>query len=351
MPAFWNDLPIHFHGNAVTRKTELFEQLSDVQPGVKVPGFAVEIQFHAHSLPPARATGNRHMLIAVISRIPELYANRRLQAAARERGAEIRIIDPLTPIVQGAAKVFDAVIPRFGPIWQAQGGALLSHLQGTGALCLNSAESVALARDKPAAMQAFSRFSLPMPPSVPGTAVRDAMAIAQLPFTFPMLIKEDASAGGWGIHRVEDAADALAVMARLNSTGTRFTVQAFIAEAAGRDLRLFVCEGRVLAAITRTAPPGEFRANVRLGARAEALTPDLTEAALALAATDALGLSVAGVDLLRTRAGPLLLEVNAAPGFEALEAATGCDIAGQMLDLLISRTNGQNLTVNNQIIR
>lgn len=227
----------------------------------------------------------------------------------------------------------------------------MAQLQASGAVCLNSAEAVALARDKPAVMQVFGRLQLPMPPSVLGTALRDDSSLAQLPFPFPMLIKEDASAGGWGIHRVEDAAAALAVMARLNSAGAGFTLQAFIAEAAGRDLRVFVCGGRVLAAMCRTAPPGEFRANVRLGARAEAIIPDDAESALALAATAALGLTVAGVDLLRTRAGPLLLEVNAAPGFEALEAATGQDIAGQMLDLLISRTNGQNGAVNNQIIR
>lgn len=291
------------------------------------------------------------MLIAVLSRIPELYTNRRLLAAARERGADVRIFDPLAPFKQGVAESFDAVIPRFGPIWQSLGGELLAQLQASGAVCLNSAEAVALARDKPAVMQVFGRLQLPMPPSVPGTALRDDSSLAQLPFPFPMLIKEDASAGGWGIHRVEDAAAALAVMARLNSAGAGFTLQAFIAEAAGRDLRVFVCGGRVLAAMCRTAPPGEFRANVRLGARAEAIIPDDAESALALAATAALGLTVAGVDLLRTRAGPLLLEVNAAPGFEALEAATGQDIAGQMLDLLISRTNGQNGAVNNQIIR
>ena len=351
MPALRNDLPIHFHGNAVARKTELFDQPMDVQSGVKLPQFAVEIQFHVHSLTPARATGNRHMLIAVISRIPELYANRRLQAAARERGADMHFIDPLAPFKQGIAESLDAVIPRFGPIWQSQGGAVLAKMQACGAICLNTAEAVALARDKSAAMQVFGRLQLPMPPSVPGTAVSDYSSLVQLPFPFPMLIKEDASAGGWGIHRVEDAAAALAVMARLNSAGAGFTLQAFIAEAAGRDLRVFVCGGRVLAAMCRTAPPGEFRANVRLGARVEAVIPDDTESALALAATAALGLTVAGVDLLRTRAGPLLLEVNAAPGFEALEAATGQDIAGQMLDLLISRTNGQNRAVNNQIIR
>ena len=291
------------------------------------------------------------MLITVISRNPELYANRRLQTAARERGADTCVIDPTAPFGQGVCTSVDAVIPRFGPVWQPQGGALLAQLQASGAVCLNTAEAVALARDKPAAMQAFGRLKLTMPPSVPGAAVRDAVCLAQLPFTFPMLIKQDASCGGWGIHRVEDAESAFEAIRRLNSEGIPFTLQAFIAESAGRDLRVFVCGGKVLAAMRRTAPPGEFRANVRLGARAEAVEPDDTESALALAATAALGLAVAGVDMLRTRAGPLLLEVNAAPGFEALEAVTGRDIAGEMLDLTISRINGQNRPVNNQIIR
>ena len=291
------------------------------------------------------------MKIAVLSRIPDLYTNHRLQVAARERGAEMCILDPLAPVEHGGTEFFDGVIPRFGPIWQNQGGFWLAHLQSAGAVCLNTAEAVALARDKPAAMRVFADGQLPMPPSVAGTAVRSASDLAKLPFVFPMLIKEDASSGGWGIHRVADTASALAVMGPLHAGGVPFTVQAFIAEAAGRDLRLFVCDGRVIAAITRTAPPGEFRANVRLGGRAEVHIPDPAETALVLAATAALGLSVAGVDLLRTPAGPMLLEVNAAPGFEALETATGADIAGSMLDLLISRINGQNSVVNNQIIR
>ncbi|MFY8061018.1 MAG: ATP-grasp domain-containing protein, partial [Arenimonas sp.] len=128
-------------------------------------------------------------------------------------------------------------------------------------------------------------------------------------------------------------------------------LQAFIAEAAGRDIRAFVCGGRVIAAMQRIAAPGEFRANVSLGARTVDIALTEIETALVLEATAAIGLTVAGVDLLRTATGPLLLEVNAAPGFEALEAATGHDIAGQMLDLVISQTNGQNMTVNNQIIR
>jgi ribosomal protein S6--L-glutamate ligase len=291
------------------------------------------------------------MNIAVISRNPELYANRRLHTAARERGASVTVIDPLASHEADFLEAFDAVLPRFGPVWQRQGGHLLARMQALGVVCLNSAESMALARNKPAAMAVYRQRGLPFPESISPQAPLDAKALMRLPFGFPMLIKQDASAGGWGVHRVDDLASAMALMAALELQGEAYTLQAFIAEVAGRDVRAFVCNGRVIGAMQRIAPPGEFRANMHLGARAEALILHEDETALVLAATACLGLAVAGVDLLRTAAGPLLLEVNAAPGFEALEAATGCDIAGEMLDLLISRTNGQNVTVNNQIIR
>lgn len=341
MPAFRHNLKVHFHRKALSGESKPLDQLLDIELMLKVLRFAIQIQFHGYSLAPAMAIGNRCMKIALLSRDSGLYANRRLREAALLRGAELAVIDPLAQIEEADLKTFDAVMPRFGPIWQKQGGVLLARLQSAGAVCLNTPEAVALARDKPAAMQAFMRLQLPMPSSVTATTVLDAYALERLPFAFPMLIKDDASAGGWGIHRVDDAAAAIAVMTRLHEEGARYTLQAFIAEAAGRDIRAFVCGGRVIAAMQRTAAPGEFRANIRLGARADAIMLPESEAALALAAAAALGLDVAGVDLLRCAAGPLLLEVNAAPGFEALEAATGCDIAGQMLDLLISRTNRQ----------
>jgi ribosomal protein S6--L-glutamate ligase len=287
------------------------------------------------------------MKIAVISRTPELYGNRRLQVAAQERGAEVTVIDPLASHEADFLRAFDAVLPRFGPIWQRPGGELLARMQAYGAVCLNTAESVALARDKPAALAIYRRRGLPIPESLSPLTPLDAAAIMQLPFGFPMLIKQDASAGGWGVHRVDDVAAAIALMTDLSAQGERYTLQAFIAEAAGRDVRAFVCNGYVIGAMLRIAASGEFRANVQLGARTEARVLQADESALVLEATASLGLVVAGVDLLQTATGPLLLEVNAAPGFEALEAATGCDVAGEMLDLLISRTNGQNMSVNN----
>ena len=291
------------------------------------------------------------MKIAVISRDPELYANRRLQAVAKERGAELTVIDPLVCHEVQFLESFDAVLPRFGPIWQVPGGELLARMQAHGVFCLNTAESVALARDKQAAMAVYRRRDLPIPVSFSPSTPMDARSLMDLPFGFPMLIKQDVSAGGWGVHRVDDVESALALMTRLSEAGERYTLQAFIAEAAGRDIRAFVCSGHVIAAMQRIAAPGEFRANASLGARTEAIALTENETALVLEATASIGLTVAGVDLLRTATGPLLLEVNAAPGFEAMEAATGRDIAGQMLDLVISRTKGQNMTVNNQIIR
>ena len=292
------------------------------------------------------------MKLAVLSRQPALYANRRLQQAAAARGAALVIADPLHADADDACfEGVDAVIPRFTPRWQAAGGRLLAGLAARGLVSVNGAPALALARDRVRSTARFLGAGLPIPETRRPDGMPDAAWLAALPFGFPMVLKRDDSAQGDGVLLLPDAATALARMAELACKGVGFQLQEYIAEAAGTDVRVMVLDGEAVAAMRRIARAGEFRANIHLGGRAEAHMPDPAETALARAAVDALGLDLGGVDILRTAGGPLLLEVNACPGFEALEGATGCDIAGKLLDFLASRILPQNGASDNQNIR
>lgn len=292
------------------------------------------------------------MKLAVLSRQPALYANRRLQQAAAARGVAWVIADPLHADADDACfEGVDAVIPRFTPRWQAAGGRLLAGLEARGLVSVNGAPALALARDRIRSTARFLGAGLPMPETRRPDGMPDVAWLAALPFGFPMVLKRDDSAQGDGVLLLPDAATALARMAELACKGVGFQLQEYIAEAAGTDVRVMVLNGEAVAAMRRIARAGEFRANIHLGGRAEAHIPDPAETALARAAVDALGLDLGGVDILRTAGGPLLLEVNACPGFEALEAVTGCDFAGKLLDFLVSRILPQNGALDNQNIR
>ncbi len=292
------------------------------------------------------------MKLAVLSRQPALYANRRLQQAAAARGMSVVFADPLHADAEDACfDGVDAVIPRFTPRWQSPGGRLSAALERRGIHAVNGAAALALTRDRVRSAACFLAAGLPMPETCRPDGMPDAAWLAALPFGFPMLLKRDDGAQGEGVERLPDADRALARIHAMVREGIGFQLQEYIAEAAGTDVRLMVLNGEVVAAMRRIARPGEFRANIHLGGRADAYIPDSVETALARTAVAVLGLDLGGVDILRTLRGPLLLEVNACPGFEALEAATGCDFAGKLLDFLASRILPQNGALYNQNIR
>ena len=339
MPAFRHDGLPDFDRDAALGHAEQDQQFGDAQWCLEAAWFAIQIQLHAHSvaLQPAFDTGAA-VKIAILSRQPGVYGNRRLLAAAAARGWQAEVVDPLAQDADALlARLagFDAVLPRYSPYWQAQVHDVLLRLQQRGVRSLNHADAIALARSLPASLQALSAVGLPVPESVyVDSAPRDADWLARLPFGLPVVCKRANGSQGRGVTLHRDMHDLSACTSALLAGGVPFLLQAFIAEAEGRDLRLLVLDGCVLAAMQRIAPPDEFRANVHLGGHAMALVPGVTECELAIAAAGALGLRVAGVDIIHSRRGPLLLEVNASPGFEALEAVSGLDVAGKLLDLL-----------------
>ncbi len=286
------------------------------------------------------------MKIVILSRQPQLYANQRLIIAAKQRECAITVLDPLQipVLLSGHSNAsnslnccFNAIIPRYGPTWQRQGNALLLHWQNQSVISLNNAYAIALARDKLHCLYKFEHHGLPFPKSASCESIEVAESLLGSQFLFPLLIKQNNSTQGRGVELFNNRETALARISQLHSTNEPFLLQEFIDEAGGADSRLFILNGQLLAAMKRTAAPGDFRSNIHQGGHAELYQATPEEIALALKAVALLGLDVAGVDIINSKYGPLVLEVNACPGFEALERVSGVDVAGKMLDFLISK--------------
>lgn len=286
--------------------------------------------------------------LALIASSPTGHAVRRLAEAAAARGVATVFYDTfglqahlggeglaLSHLGQPVLTPSHALL-RVGLSSQTQGLMLARHLAAMGVKLDNPPQSMALASDKFASLVALSAAGLPVPPTV---LVRDPAHLqAPNPVTgrFPVVVKLTHQSQGVGVMLAESRAALQSLMDTLWLLHQPVLVQRFYPEAAGQDTRLMVVGGEVVAAVIRTAPEGDFRSNLHRGGRAVAHTPTPPEVFLALKATRALGLDTAGVDLLNTHDGPVVLEVNAFAGFEGLERATGVDVAGLMVARLIS---------------
>ena len=286
------------------------------------------------------------MKIAILSRNSRLYSTRRLIEAARKRGHIVRVLDPLrcyARVAPGALALrykgkavrdIDCVIPRIGNSTTFYGTAVLRQLELMGIYTPNPAEAVLRARDKLRCLQLLAAQGIEMPVTVFGDNPDDTADVLALIGEPPHVIKLNEGSQGTGVVLAEKRSASQSVIEAFRGLYANFLVQEFIPEANGSDLRCFVVGNKVVAAMQRDASPGEFRANLHRGGQASAATLSMEERRIALRATKALGLGVAGVDLLRSRRGPLLLEVNASPGLEGIEAATSVDVAGAIIDLL-----------------
>lgn len=284
------------------------------------------------------------MKLAILSRNSKLYSTRRLIEAARVRGHSARVLDPLRCYMRIASDGFDmhykgkplagydAVIPRIGASITRYGVAVLHQFELMGCRTLNPSQAIASARDKLRAHQLLAAQGIGMPATVFGDNPDDTSDLLSMLGPPPHVIKLNESAQGAGVMLTEKPSASRSVVEALRGLYANFLVQEFIAEAEGADLRCFVVGDAVVAAMRRQAPKGDFRSNLHRGGTAEALTPTDDERAVAVRAAQVLGLGVAGVDLIRARRGPLVLEVNSSPGLEGIEAATGVDVAGKIID-------------------
>jgi len=280
--------------------------------------------------------------IVILSRVADVYANRRLLQAAHARGHSARVCDFLqapNAMREGLLPGRDCVLPRYGPRWQVQGQAALMGYAQAGIASCNRIDAMALARSKQDSALEFQRIGLPMPSTVFFSQRISHQAFMSLNLAWPQVLKRNDSAQGDGVSLHLSPDSAWQRMQPLFNAGVSFALQAFIAESAGTDLRVFIIGGNAVAAMQRTAREGEFRANRHLGAKVSAIALSPIQEGMAIRAAACLGLEIAGVDILMSRHGPLLLEVNACPGFEALEATTGVDVAGKILELLETRQN------------
>jgi ribosomal protein S6--L-glutamate ligase len=290
------------------------------------------------------------MKIAILSRNTRLYSTQRLVDVARERGHVVRVLDPLRCYVRiapgnmsirykgKAIKGIDAVIPRIGVTSTFYGTAVLRQLEMMGVYTPNTSDSVLSARDKLRSLQILAAKGLDMPATVFGDNPDDTADVLAMLGEPPHVIKLNEGSQGTGVVLAEKRSASQSVIEAFRGLYANFLVQEFIAEAKGTDLRCFVVGKKVVAAMQREASPGEFRANIHRGATAKAATLSAEERRIAVRAAAALGLGVAGVDMLRSKRGPLILEVNASPGLEGIEAATGVNVAGAIIQLLESES-------------
>jgi ribosomal protein S6--L-glutamate ligase len=290
------------------------------------------------------------MKIAILSRNARLYSTQRLVEAARERGHVVRVLDPLrcyVRIAPGEVEIrykgkalhdIDATIPRIGTSSTFYGTAVLRQLEMMGVYTPNTSDAVLRARDKLRCLQILSAHGLDMPVTVFGDNPDDTTDVLDMLGPPPHVIKLNEGSQGTGVVLAEKRSASQSVVEAFRGLYANFLVQEFIAEAKGCDLRCFVVGGRVVAAMQREAVPGEFRANLHRGGTAVSaeLTPD--EERIAVSAAQALGLGIAGVDLLRSNRGPLVLEVNASPGLEGIETATSVNVSREIIKHLEQHT-------------
>jgi ribosomal protein S6--L-glutamate ligase len=279
------------------------------------------------------------MKIAILSRNARLYSTTRLVAAARARGHRVRVLDPLRCYMRighdgfalhyggRALKGFDCVIPRIGASINFYGTAVLRQFEMMGVYTPNSSEAVLRARDKLRSLQILAKRGLDMPATVFGDNPDDTGDLLAMLGPPPHVIKLNEGAQGQGVVLAEKPAASQSVIEAFRGLYANFLVQEFIREANGCDVRCFVVGDEVVAAMQREAVAGDFRSNLHRGGTGSKVELTERERLTALRAARAMELGIAGVDLLRSQRGPLVLEVNASPGLEGIEEVTGVDVA------------------------
>ena len=286
------------------------------------------------------------MKIALLSRNGKLYSTRRLVEAAEARGHQIEVVDVLrcymniapncTEIHYRGRKLegFDAVIPRIGASVTFYGTAVVRQFEMMGTYSVNESQAITRSRDKLRAHQLLARHGIGMPITGFAHSPDDTKDLMGLVGKAPLVIKLIEGTQGQGVVLAETDQAAESVIDAFRGLDAYFLVQDFVAEAKGADIRCFVIGNKVVAAMMRQAKSGEFRSNLHRGGTALAvkLTPE--ERRTAIEAAKAMGLNIAGVDILRSNKGPVVMEVNSSPGLEGIETVTQIDIADRIIEFI-----------------
>lgn len=294
-----------------------------------------------YSATPSEKKGLR---IGLLASNPDLYSNKRIMEAGELRGHEMHFLnlkycymklDANQPEIhyRGGRVLndFDAVIPRIRPSMTYYGCALTRHFESLKVFSLNSAAAITQSRDKLFSLQLLLNNGVDIPTTGFANSPLDTNDLIKMVGGSPLIVKLLEGTQGKGVVLAETKKAAESVINAFKSLNANILVQEFIKEANGKDIRCFVIDGKVVAAIQREALPGEFRANIHLGGTASIIKVTPEEKKIAIRAAKAMNLKVAGVDIIRSAKGPLLLEVNSSPGLEGIEGATNKDIAGEMI--------------------
>ncbi|MDH5630436.1 MAG: 30S ribosomal protein S6--L-glutamate ligase [Gammaproteobacteria bacterium] len=282
--------------------------------------------------------------IALLASNENLYSNQRILEAGDERGHEMIFLnakqcymklDAVEPEAhyRGGKLLndFDAVITRIRPSVTFYGTALARQFESMGIYTTNPSYAISQSRDKLFSLQLMLKGGINIPTSGFANSPIDTNDLIDMVGGAPLIVKLLEGTQGRGVFLAETRKAAESVINAFKSLKANLLVQKFIKEAGGKDLRCFVIDGKVVASIERTAAPGDFRANIHQGGSAKVVKVTAEEKAMAVKAAKILGLQVAGVDIIRSSSGPLLLEVNSSPGLEGIETATGKDIAGMII--------------------
>lgn len=286
------------------------------------------------------------MRIIILSRGPHLYSTTRLVQAAEERGHQVKVLDPLKCsilIEQGKPDVHyagvsvgrvDAIIPRIGASWTFYGASVVRQFEMMQVFTTTSSLALVRSKDKLRSLQIMAKAGIGMPKTAFARKTNSTKDLIKFVGGAPVVVKLLEGTQGLGVVLAETEKAATSVIEAFYGLNANILVQEFIAEAGGADLRVLVVDGEVVGAMKRQGPEGEFRSNLHRGGTATVVKLSKKEHNIAIRAAQSLGLMVAGVDLLQSTRGPLIMEVNSSPGLEGIETATEIDIAGQILEYI-----------------
>jgi ribosomal protein S6--L-glutamate ligase len=289
------------------------------------------------------------MKLVMLARNPGLYSHRRIIEAARARGHEIDVINTLhvhmnitssrPTLMHGGRTLpdYEAVIPRIGASITHYGLAVLRQFEMQGVFPLNESVAIGRSRDKLRALQLLAREGIGLPVTAFAHGPKRAEDVIKEVGGTPCVIKLLEGTQGRGVILAETAASAKSIIEAFSAANLNILVQEYIKEAGGTDIRALVIGGEVVVSMKRSCATGEFRANLHRGGKAEPVVISDSERRTAIRSAEVLGLNVAGVDMLRSGRGPVVIEVNSSPGIEGMEQASGADVAGAMVEFLERR--------------
>ena len=293
--------------------------------------------------------------LVILSRGPELYSTKRLCEEAEKSGWDVKILDPLSLTVvvdSNGGKIFnrgwpiecEAVIPRIGYSITRRGVAIVRQFEREGIIVLNKSAGIIQSRDKLLACQLMSDSNIPVPVTAQVGSWKDtARAVSRVGGT-PCVIKSTEGTHGYGVFLAKSDQQARQLVYQMLERNMRPLVQEYVKESHGQDIRVLVVGGKVIASMKRKANGSEFRSNFHLGGSVQKIDINEEQKKIACLAAATMGLDLAGVDMLISSRGPLILEVNSSPGLEGIESSTGVNIAGEVAKYLNS--SYQNMIVD-----